>query len=107
MFSLDLLTSVTTSNILGSISLHSIPPISGIEILVHLIPSRIHEISTLMCFTKYLVLQFLDVRHTNLSLIPQHTFLIFQKVRRLLFLDVMLNLLALLILQLAFPNLLK
>jgi hypothetical protein len=38
MFSLDSLTSVAKSNILGDVSLHSIPPISGLEIMVHLIP---------------------------------------------------------------------
>jgi hypothetical protein len=38
MFSLNSLTSVTKSNILGDIFLHFIPPISGPEIMVHLIP---------------------------------------------------------------------
>jgi hypothetical protein len=38
MFSLDSLTSFTKSNIFDNISLHSIPPISGLEIMVHLIP---------------------------------------------------------------------
>jgi hypothetical protein len=37
MFSLDSLTSVAKSNILSNISLHSIPPISGLEIMLHLI----------------------------------------------------------------------
>jgi hypothetical protein len=62
MFSLDSLTSVTKSNILGNISLHSIPPICGLEIMVHLIPSWMNRICRLM---KYLILQFLDVRHTK------------------------------------------
>jgi hypothetical protein len=39
MLSFDSLTSVTKSNILDNISLHTIPPISGLEIMVHLIPS--------------------------------------------------------------------
>jgi hypothetical protein len=107
MFSLDSLTSVAKSNKLGNISLHSIPPISDLEIMVHHIPSWMNGISRLMCFMKYLILQFLDVRHTNPSHVPQHTFLIFQKTRRLLFLDVALNLLDLLIFYLTFPNLLK
>jgi hypothetical protein len=38
MFSFDSLTSFTKSNILDNVSLHSIPPISGFEIMVHLIP---------------------------------------------------------------------
>jgi hypothetical protein len=107
MFSLDSLTSVVKSNILGNISLHSIPPISGFEIMVHLIPSLVNGISRLMRFTKYLILQLLDARHTNPLLVPQHTFLILQKTGRLLFLDIALNLLDLLVFYLTFLNLLK
>jgi hypothetical protein len=70
MFSLDSLTSVAKSNILGNVSLHSIPPISGLEIMVRLINSWMNGISRLMCFIKYLILQFLDVRHTYPSLLP-------------------------------------
>jgi hypothetical protein len=69
MFSLDLLTSVTKSNILGNISLHSIPPIGDLEIVVHLIPSWMNGISRLMRLTKYLILQLLDARHTNPPLV--------------------------------------
>jgi hypothetical protein len=77
MFSLDSLTSVTERNILGNISLHSIPSISGLQIMVHLIPSWMNGISRLMHFTKYLTLQILDVRHKDPSFVPQHSFLIF------------------------------
>jgi hypothetical protein len=107
MFNLDPLTSVTKSNILDNVSLHSILPINGIEIMVHLIPSRMNGISRLMCFTKYLILQFHDVRHTNPSLVPQYSFLILRKVGQLLFLYTALNHLDLLIFNLALPNLLK
>jgi hypothetical protein len=82
MFSLDSPTSVTKSNILGNVSLHSIPPISGLEIMVHLIPSSMNIISRLMRFTKYLTLQLLDARHTNPPFVPQHTFLIVTKPPR-------------------------
>jgi hypothetical protein len=81
MFSLDSLTSVAKSNILGNVSLHSVPPVSELDIMVHLIPPWMNGISRLMRFTKYLILQFLDNRHTNPPLVPQHTFLIFQKAR--------------------------
>jgi hypothetical protein len=50
-----------------------------------------------MCFVKYPILQFHDIRHTHPFLVPQHSFLFFQKARRLLFLDIALNLLDLLI----------
>jgi hypothetical protein len=106
MFSLNSLTSVTKSNILGNVSLHTIPPISGLEIMVHLIPSWINGISGLMCFMKYLIFQLLDVRHTNPPFVPQQSFIIFQKIRRLFFLDVALYLLDFLIFYLTLPNLL-
>jgi hypothetical protein len=70
MFSLNSLTSVAKSNILVNVSLHTKPPISGVEIIVHLIPSSRNGISGLMCFMKYLILQLLDVRHTDPSFVP-------------------------------------
>jgi hypothetical protein len=70
MFSLDSLTSVTKINILGNVSLHSIPPKSGLEIMVHLILSWMNGISRLMRLMKYLILQLLDARHTNPPLVP-------------------------------------
>jgi hypothetical protein len=70
MFSLDSLASVAKSNILSNVSLHSIPPISGPEIMVHLIPTWMNGIRRLMHFTKYLILQLLDARHTNPPLVP-------------------------------------
>jgi hypothetical protein len=102
MLSFNSLTSVAKSNILGNVSLHTISPISGLEIMVHFIPSWMNGISGLMCFMKYLILQHLDVRHTNPFLVPQHTFIIFRETRRLFFLDVALYLLDLLIFQLTF-----
>jgi hypothetical protein len=77
MLGFDSLTSVTKSNILGNISLHTIPPISGLEIMVYLIPSWMNGISGLVSLTKYLILQFIDIRHINPSLVPQHAFIIF------------------------------
>jgi hypothetical protein len=70
MFNLDLLTSVAKINILGNISLRSIPLIGGLEIMVHLIPSWMNGISRLMHFMKYLILQLLDARHTYPLVVP-------------------------------------
>jgi hypothetical protein len=70
MFSLDLLTIVTKSYVFGNVSLHSIPPISGLEIVVHLISSWMNGIRRLMRFMKYLILQLLEVRNTNPPLLP-------------------------------------
>jgi hypothetical protein len=76
MLDFDSPTSVTKGNILGNVSLHTVPPISGLEIMVHLIPSEMDGISGLMSLTKYLILQLLDIRHANPPLVPQHTFII-------------------------------
>jgi hypothetical protein len=97
MFGFDSLTSVTKSNVFGNVSLHTIPSISGIDTMVHLIPSEMNGISGLLCFIKYLIFQPLDVRHTNPSFVPQHSFNILRKIRRLFFLNVTLYLLDLLI----------
>jgi hypothetical protein len=37
----------------------------------------VNRISGLMSPSKYLILQFLDVRHTNASFLPQHYLVIF------------------------------
>jgi hypothetical protein len=81
MLDFALLTSVAKSNILDNISLHPIPPISGLEITVHLIPSWMNGISGFVSLMKYLIFQLLDVRHTDPSFIPQYTLIIFCKFR--------------------------
>jgi hypothetical protein len=67
----------------------------------------VNGISGLVSLSKYLILQFLDVRHTNPSFIPQHSLVIFRKYGRLLFLDITRYLLDLLIFQLTFLNILE
>jgi hypothetical protein len=62
---------VAKSNILGNIPLHTIAPISGLEIMVHLIPSWMNRIKGLMSLTEYLIFHLLDIRYTDLSFIPQ------------------------------------
>jgi hypothetical protein len=81
MLDFDSLTSVEKSNILSNAPLHSVPPISSIEIMVHLIPSWMNGISGLVRLTKYLILQLLDVSHTNHSFVPQFALIILRKSR--------------------------
>jgi hypothetical protein len=81
MLGFDSLTSVAKGNILSNIPFRTVPPISGLEIMVHLILSGMNGISRLMCFMKYLIIYFLDVRHMNPSLIPQRTFIILRETR--------------------------
>jgi hypothetical protein len=107
MLGFNSLTGVTESNILGNIPLHTIPPISGLEIMVHCIPSWMNGISGLMSLMKYLILQLSDIRHTYPSFIQQHSLTVFCETRLLLLLHITLNLLDLLILPLTLPYLLK
>jgi hypothetical protein len=81
MLDFDSLTSVAKGNVLGNVSLHIVPPISGLEMMVYLIPSGMNGIRELVSLTKYLILQLLDVRHTNPPLVSQHTFIILQETR--------------------------
>jgi hypothetical protein len=67
----------------------------------------VNGISGLVSLSKYLVLQFLAVRHTNPSCVPQHSLVVFHKSRRLLFLDITLYLLDLLVFWLTFLNILE
>jgi hypothetical protein len=79
MLGLDSLTGVAKSNIVGNITLHSIPPIGCLEVLVHLIPSWMNGINGIVSLLKYLILKFLDVRHTDHSFVPQYSLIIFHK----------------------------
>jgi hypothetical protein len=106
MLGFDLLTTVISNNIVDNVSLHTTPPISGFEIMVHLIPSWMYGISGFMSLTKCLILQLLDVRPKDPSFVPQHSLIILYKSRQCL-LDITLDLLDLLIFQLPSTNLLK
>jgi hypothetical protein len=79
MLDIESLTGVVKSNILGNISLHSIPSIGCLEIMVHLILSWMNGISGLVSLMKYLILQLLDIRHIDPSFVPQYTLIIFHK----------------------------
>jgi hypothetical protein len=57
MLGFDSLTSVAKGYLLGNISLHTVPPISGHEIMVHLILSWMNGKSRLVSLTKYLIVQ--------------------------------------------------
>jgi hypothetical protein len=81
MLNLDSLIDVAKGNILDNISIHSIPLIGCLEIMVHLIPSWMNGISGLMSLSKYLVLQLLDVRHTDPSFVSPHTLVVFYESR--------------------------
>jgi hypothetical protein len=70
MLCLNPLTSIAKCYVLYKFTFHSIPPVGNLEILIHLIASRVNRVSRIMSFSKYEVLDFLDVGYTNSSFIP-------------------------------------
>jgi hypothetical protein len=56
MLGLDFLTGVAKDNILGNISVHFVPPIGCLDIMVHLIPYWVNGISKFVSLSKYLQL---------------------------------------------------
>jgi hypothetical protein len=56
MLGLDFLTGVAKDNILSNISVHSVPPIGCLDIMVHLIPYWVNGISKFVSLSKYLQL---------------------------------------------------
>jgi hypothetical protein len=81
MIGFDSLSGVAKSNILVNVSLHSVPPIGCLEVMVHLIPSWMNGISGLVSLLKYLILQSLNVRHTDPSFVPQLSLVILRKTK--------------------------
>jgi hypothetical protein len=64
-------------------------------------------ISGIVSLLKYLIIQLLDVRHTDPSFVPQYALIIFRETRRLLFLNIMLYLMDPLVSQLTFSYILE
>jgi hypothetical protein len=67
----------------------------------------VNGISGLVSLSKYLILQFLSIRHTHPFFVPQHTLVTFHKFGHLPFLGIMLYLLDLLVFQLTSPYILE
>jgi hypothetical protein len=56
--------------ILYNFMLHPIPPVGNLEILINIIASGVNRISIIMSFSKYEVLDFLDIGYTDSSFEP-------------------------------------
>jgi hypothetical protein len=100
MFRFHSLTRITKCYVFCYVTLHPIPLVGNLEILVHLISSRVNRVCRIMSFSEYDALNFLDIRYTNPSFVPKYTLIIFSETRGLAFDYILLNLLELLILKL-------
>jgi hypothetical protein len=80
MLGLDPSTTITHSHVLCDFPLHSVPPEFLLQILIHLITSRVYRVSCLMSFLEDQFPNRLDIGNTQAVFEPYHTFCIFLKI---------------------------
>jgi hypothetical protein len=80
MLCLDPSTAITHSHMLCDFPLHSVPPEFLLNILIHLLTSRVYRISYLMSFLEDQLPNRQDIGNTQAVLEPYHTFCIFPKI---------------------------
>jgi hypothetical protein len=106
MFCLDSLTTVAYGNILCDLPFHIVPPESFLQVLVHLLATKVYEISCLMSFLENQFPNRLDVRNTQPIFKQHHAFCVFTETLAFPIYDQLSNLIDLLIIFLALPNIL-
>jgi hypothetical protein len=80
MLCFDSLTIVTYSHMLYNLPFHSIPLEFILQILIHLVTSRVYGLGYLMSILKDQLPNGLDIGNTQAFLEPYHTFCIFPKI---------------------------
>jgi hypothetical protein len=100
MFHLDTSTTITHSHVLYDFPLHSVPPKLLLQILIHLLTSRVYRIICLMSFLKDQLPNGLDIGNTQTVLEPYYTFCILSKIFASSFHNQLTNLIDLLIILL-------
>jgi hypothetical protein len=106
MFCLDSLTHIAQCHMSCNITLHAIPPISLLQILIHLGTARMDRISRVMSLLQNFLTKVIHIGHTYPLLEPHNSLFIFCEVTCLAFFYLLLYLLNLRILKLTLPYLL-
>jgi hypothetical protein len=106
MFYFNPLTTITYSHILYYLSFHTVPPESFLQILVHLLATRMYRICCLMSFLENQFPDRFDVGNTQSILEPYHSFCVFTKILAFSIYDQLSDLIDLLIILLALPDVL-
>jgi hypothetical protein len=106
MLYLDSLTTVAYGNILCYLSFHSVPPEYFLQVLVHLLTARVYGISCLVSLLKNQLPNLFDVRNTQPILEPYYAFRVFPEIFAFPIYDQLSNIINLLIIFLALPNIL-
>jgi hypothetical protein len=106
MFCFNPLTTVTHSHILCYFSFHTIPPESFLQVLVHLLTTRVHRVCCLMSFLENQFPDRFDIGNTQSVLEPYHSFCIFMEILAFPIYDQLSDLVDLLIILLTFSDVL-
>jgi hypothetical protein len=106
MFCLDSLTTVASGHILCYLSSHTVPPESLLQVLVHFLTTRVYRICCLMSFLENQFPDRFDVGNAQPILEPYYSLCIFTEIGTFPIYDQLPDLVDLLILSLALPNIL-
>jgi hypothetical protein len=106
VFCLHSLTCITKCHIFFHITLHSIPTVGCLEILIHLVASWVDEVCRIMSFSEYYILAFLDIGYTNPSFVPEYSLVILSETKLLSFCNIFPDLLEIHVFKLTFMNIL-
>jgi hypothetical protein len=106
MFCFNPLTTVTHSHILCYLLFHTIPPESFLQVLEHLLTTRVYKVCCLMSFLQNQFPDRFDIGNTQSVLEPYHFFYIFTEILAFPIYDQLLDLVDLLIILLTFPDVL-
>jgi hypothetical protein len=106
MFCFNPLITVTYSPILCYLSFHTVPPESFLQVLVHLLTTRVYRVCCLMSFFENQFSDRFDIGNTQSVLEPYHSFYIFMEILAFSIYDRLSDLVDLLIILLTFPDVL-
>ncbi len=106
MFCLNPLTIVAYNHILCYLPFHTVPPESFLQVLVHLLTTRVYGIRCLVSFLENQLPNRLDIGNKQAVFEPYHAFSIFSKIFAFSIYDQLPNLVDLLIILLALPDIL-
>jgi hypothetical protein len=106
MFYFNPLTNVTHSHILCYLPFHTVPPESFLQVLVHLLTTRVYRVCCLMSFLENQFLDRFDIGNTQSVLEPYYSFCIFTEILAFPIYDHLPDLIDLLVILVTFPDVL-
>src|SRR3954462_14190698 len=91
MSCLDSLTYITLGDIASDFSLHFMPPKLLFQILIHLSPSGVDRIKSIMSFPQHNFFQLRICWYTKASFVPQNSFFVFGESGHFAYTNTMLD----------------